>query len=129
MSGVAARRTARAGTLGLLACFGAATLAPGQAWAQAEVQVCSAATAGELSVQADVQCECRFFQASAMAGTPEGYRWDCGILRPRLNYAVPVDLNPYPYPLPEGLSVELPGSGVGLPGSGQEQPPARPKRR
>ena len=77
-------------------------------------------------MQADVQCECRFFQASAMAGTPEGYRWDCGILRPRLNYAVPVDLNPYPYPLPEGLSVELPGSGVGLPGSGRSSP--RPGR-
>ena len=128
MSGTVARRTARAGAIGLLAGFGVATLAPAPAPAQ-EVQACSAATAGELSVQADVQCECRFFQASAMAGTEAGYRWDCGILRPRLNTAVPVDLNPYPYPLPEGLSLELPGSGVGLPGSGQQPSPVRPKRR
>ncbi len=122
---MADRRTASAGATGLLAVLIGATLAP----AQAEVQICSAATAGELSVQADVQCECRFFQASAMAGTPAGYRWDCGILRPRLNASVPVDLNPYPYPLPEGLSVELPGSSLELPGSGEMQPPVRPKHR
>jgi hypothetical protein len=125
MSGVKARPTARAGRVVLLAFFGAATLAP----AQAQVPTCSAAAAGELSVQADVSCECRFFQASVMAGTPSGYHWDCGILRPRLNYSVPVDLNPYPYPLPEGLSVELPGSSLDQPGSGEQQLPVRPKRR
>jgi hypothetical protein len=71
-----------------------------------EIPECRAAIAGQLSVQADVQCECRLFSESRLAGTPAGYRWDCGILRPRLNYAVPVDLNLYPYGLPESLSIE-----------------------
>ncbi len=103
--------------LGAAALLSLTVLAP--AWGQ--TRACRAATAGELSVQADVECECRFFTESRLAGTPTGYRWDCGILRPRLNYAVPVDLNPYPYPLPEGLSLELP--------AGREQPSVRPGDR
>lgn len=94
---------ARARAFGLAALLSLAALAP--AWGQ--TPACGPAIAGQLSVQADVQCECRFFTESRLAGTPAGYRWDCGILRPRLNSAVPVDLNPYPYPLPEGLSVDL----------------------
>ena len=49
---------------------------------------CTEAVAGQLSEQANVACECRFFHASAMAGTPAGYRWDCGILRPRVRLPV-----------------------------------------
>ncbi len=49
---------------------------------------CTEAVAGQLSAQADVACECRFFRASAMAGTPAGYRWDCGIFRPRVRLPV-----------------------------------------
>ncbi len=93
--------------LGLAALLSLAGLAP--AWG---APACGVAIAGQLSVQANVQCECRFFTDSRLAGTPAGYRWDCGILRPRLNAALPVDLNPYPYPLPEGLSLELPANQV-----------------
>ena len=56
--------------------------------AQAQAFQCTQAVAGQLSEQAGVQCECRFFHASAMAGTPAGYRWDCGILRPRVRTSV-----------------------------------------
>ena len=63
--------------------------------AQAQAFQCTQAVAGQLSEQAGVQCECRFFHASAMAGTPAGYRWDCGILRPRVR--TPVVLHPYPF--------------------------------
>ena len=65
-------------------------------------------TAGQLSVQANVQCACRWFAASALHGTPAGYRWDCGILRARTNHEVPATANPYPYALPEALSLERP---------------------
>jgi hypothetical protein len=44
-----------------------------------------------------------------LAGTPARYRWDCSLLRPRLNRAVPVDLNLYPYGLPDSLSLEQTG--------------------
>ncbi len=52
--------------------------------AHAQTFQCTEATAGQLSEQAGVRCECRFFHASAMAGTSAGYRWDCGILRSRV---------------------------------------------
>ncbi len=94
--------------LGIAAVLSLAVLAP----ARGQTPACEPASAGQLSVQAEVQCECRFFVASRLRGTSSGWRWDCGILRPRLNYAVPVDLNAYPYGLPEGLSIELP-AGLG----------------
>lgn len=72
----------------------------------AETAACSAATAGELSVQANVQCECRFFPASGLRATPAGHRWDCGILRARNNQDVPATANPYPYPLPAALALD-----------------------
>jgi hypothetical protein len=97
---------AGARALGAAALLGLAALAP----ARGQTPACGTATGGELSVQADVQCECRFFLESRFEATPAGWRWDCGILRPRLNYTVPVDLNAYPYALPEGLSLELPTS-------------------
>ena len=89
-----------------------------------DIPECSAVTAGQLSVQTDVQCECRFFTESFLAGTPAGYRWDCGILRPRRNAPVPVDLNVYPYGLPDSLSLEQ----TGIPPQDQESPrPKHPK--
>lgn len=53
-----------------------------------------------------MQCACRWFAASALHGTPAGYRWDCGILRARTNHEVPATANPYPYPLPAALSLD-----------------------
>ena len=71
----------------------------------AEVPLCEAATVGQLSSQAGVRCACRQFPASALAGTPAGHRWECGLLRARVE-PLPVDLNFYPYPLPDALSIE-----------------------
>ena len=79
---------------------------PPPAWS--ETFACTADTAGQLSVQGNVECACRWFAASALHGTPAGYRWDCGILRARNNHEVPATANPYPYPLPEALSIERP---------------------
>lgn len=53
-----------------------------------------------------VQRACRFLGASRLAGTPGGYRWDCGILQARLNHDAPVDLDSYPYPLLDGLYLD-----------------------
>jgi hypothetical protein len=67
---------------------------------------CSAETAGQLSVQGIVQCECRHFPESRLAGIPSGWRWHCGILQARMNQEVPATANPYPYPLPPALSLD-----------------------
>jgi hypothetical protein len=93
-----------------IACLRLAALAallaaaPGHAQ-DAGIPPCEAATVGQLSSQAGVRCACRQFPASALAGTPGGPRWDCGLLRARLD-PLPVDLNFYPYPLPDALSIE-----------------------
>ena len=86
------------------ALLGAGALVSSPGWSQ--TFACAASTAGQLSVQANVQCACRLFAASALRGTPAGYRWDCGILRARTNHEVPATANPYPYPLPAALSLD-----------------------
>ncbi len=72
----------------------------------AEPIACTAATAGQLSVQAGTSCACRYFRGGTMTDEPAGYRWDCGILRPSMTPDVPVDLNRYDGPLPDALSIE-----------------------
>ncbi len=106
---------ASARALGLAALLAMAVLAPARG---DEIPECRAAIAGQLSVQADVQCECRFFTESRLAGTGAAYRWDCGILRPRLNHGVAVDLNVYPYGLPDSLSIDQ----SSIPGQGSTRP-------
>ena len=91
-----------ASAIGLAVVLGAGLPSP----VRSDPPVCSAATAGQLSQQVTVQCACRFFGASRLAGTPAGYRWDCGILQARMNHEPPVDLNPYLYPLPDGLYLD-----------------------
>jgi hypothetical protein len=111
----------RWGLGGILRALGGAllvTLSAGAA--KAEVPACTAGTAGQLSVQGNVQCACRFYRASPAAGTAAGHRWDCGILRARTNHEVPATANPYPYPLPGALSLDrtlvLQGRGPAKPG-------------
>jgi hypothetical protein len=95
-------RAVGASAIGLAALLGVAVPTP----ARSEPPVCSAATAGQLSQQVTVQCACRFFGASRLAGTPAGYRWDCGILQARMNQDAPVDLNLYLYPPVDGLYLD-----------------------
>ncbi|MEZ5670605.1 MAG: hypothetical protein R3F55_24855 [Alphaproteobacteria bacterium] len=74
--------------------------------AHAQTFQCTEATAGQLSCQAGVACECRFAQASAMDGTPAGWRWDCGILRPHCGEPVPATIEDYSDALPDVLSID-----------------------
>jgi hypothetical protein len=112
---------ARARALALSALLSLTVLGPARA---EDIPECRAEIAGQLSVQAEVACECRYFTESFLAGTPAGYRWDCGILRPRLNATAPVDLNLYPYGVPDSLSLEQ----TGIPPQDQESPrPKHPK--
>ncbi len=43
---------------------------------------CDAARLGTVSCQAGRMCECRFERGGSLTGLPDGYRWDCGALRP-----------------------------------------------
>lgn len=73
---------------------------------QGQAFLCTEATAGQLSCQAGTVCECRFAQASAMEGTPAGWRWDCGIMRPRCPGSdLPATVEDYSDVIPDSLSI------------------------
>jgi hypothetical protein len=74
-------------------------MAEDKAASQAATPACTSKTAGQVSCQANRMCECKHYNASLMAGTPEGYRWDCGITRPNcMDYNKIEETKPYDGP-------------------------------
>jgi hypothetical protein len=92
-------------TLLALAVLSLAVPAVGPIVARAQTFNCTEATAGQLSCQAGTARECHWFHASAMEGTPAGWRWDCGILRPRCAENFPATIDDYSEALPDSLSL------------------------
>jgi hypothetical protein len=74
--------------------------------ALAQAPACGPETAGQLSEQAGVRCQCVESAGGSITGEPSGYKWDCGILRGRMNQVVPASPNAYQGPLPEGIIVD-----------------------
>ena len=72
--------------------------------AAAEETACDAVRVGIVACFGGKLCACRFERGGAMTGLPDGYRWDCGALRPGCA-DVPATLDRYPYPLPPSLSI------------------------
>src|SRR5690349_5325867 len=70
-----------------------------------DVPQCNAQRAGQLTCMAGKSCECMHFNASLMKGTPEGYRWDCGINRgPCLDNGINVEASQPQYNGPSSVS-------------------------
>lgn len=44
--------------------------------------VCNPPREGVAACLGGRQCLCRFERGGSIAGRPDGYRWDCGVLRP-----------------------------------------------
>ena len=88
----------------IAAAFVAVLTAPGAAKAQAPT--CGPDTAGQLSEQAGVRCQCIETAGGSITGQPSGYRWDCGILRGRMNQLIPATPNAYQGPLPDSIIVD-----------------------
>ena len=74
--------------------------------AAAQSPTCADANAGMVACIAGRLCACGLVRGSVATGLPDGFRWDCGILRPRCGEPVPATLDPYLGPLPEALSIE-----------------------
>ena len=86
-------------------CLGLSPIFVGMAVAQNNsIPRCTAEVAGGLSCQANVACRCQYFHASAAHGTPAGYRWDCGIKRPKCE-VTPADAG-YQGPYPEAVAID-----------------------
>lgn len=74
--------------------------------AQGQTPACGPETAGQLSDQAGVRCQCVAGAGGSITGETSGYRWDCGILRGRMNQLIPATPNAYQGPLPESIIVD-----------------------
>jgi hypothetical protein len=87
-----------------LACLAATMVLVPAAWGQAPA--CGPETVGQLSEQAGVRCECVSVAGGSITGVASGYRWDCGILRSRMNQLVPATPNAYQGELPDSIIVD-----------------------
>ena len=69
---------------------------------------CVVGTLGTTACLGSKLCACIYDRGGIASGTPAGYRWDCGILRPGCGSSVhpPVTLNPYEGPYPEALDID-----------------------
>ncbi|WP_426959157.1 hypothetical protein [Muricoccus radiodurans] len=86
-------------------------LAP-PALAQVEaIPACNAVREGALACMAGRACRCHFERGGSVAGRPDGYRWDCGALRPDCGVP-PADLTPGERP----PTVIMPSVPLGMPG-------------
>ncbi len=66
--------------MGIAALCAALTVVTG---ARAQEVQCSAQTAGRLLCQQSRLCQCEYFAGGALDDVSAGYRWDCGLFRPR----------------------------------------------
>jgi hypothetical protein len=72
-----------------------------------DMPVCGGQNLGAASCFSGKLCECIHDRGGSVTGIPEGFRWDCGILRPKCGEAADAPANPDefngPYPLAVGI--------------------------
>jgi hypothetical protein len=70
-----------------------------------DIPRCTPEITGALACMAGRSCECGFRRGGLVSGEPDGWRWDCGVLRggcDRPGSQVPADW----YELPPGLTLD-----------------------
>lgn len=73
----------------------------------ADAPSCNREALGQASCFSPKLCTCIYDRGGAITGTPAGYRWDCGTLRPNCGEGTgrPATMNEFngPYPLAIGI--------------------------
>jgi len=90
-------------------CFiglAALMLVAGAAPSRADEPACAPESAGLVACIAGRLCSCGFERASQASGLPDGFRWDCGILRPACGGPTPATIDPWQGGLPESLAID-----------------------
>jgi hypothetical protein len=87
----------------------------------AQTPACGPQTAGQLSMQAGVRCECVRVPEGRITGTSSGYAWDCGVLHGRMNQLVPPAPDAYQGSLTDGLIIDADNRGI-RPGKPRQVP-------
>ena len=84
----------------------AVVLAAGSTASAADAPTCASPSVGLVACIAGRLCSCRFERASLATGLPDGFRWDCGILRPACGDIPAATIDPWQGGLPESLAIE-----------------------
>ena len=95
------RPTARTRSLAVVIVLSTG-IAPGAA----QEVACSAQNPGRVACIAGKLCTCQFAPGSHATRLPDGFRWDCGVLRPSCGEPAPATLNPWMDPLPDALAID-----------------------
>ena len=72
-----------------------------------EMPACNQDRVGAVACMAGKLCACGYARGGIVSGRPDGYRWDCGALRPACGEPPPADLPGSAQPLPS-LYLQLP---------------------
>jgi hypothetical protein len=84
-----------------------------------DIPACTQDRVGAVACMAGKLCACGYQRGGSVSGRPDGYLWDCGVLRPPCGEALPpATLGGFPQPLPQLI---LP-----LPQHGFQPPPMSP---
>ena len=77
------------------------------AWPAAaqNIPACTQDRVGAVACMSGKLCSCGYQRGGVMSGRPDGYTWDCGILRPACGEALglPADSGQVPQPMPQIL--------------------------
>ena len=73
-----------------------------------EIPACTQDRVGAVACMAGKLCACGYQRGGSVSGRPDGYAWDCGVLRPSCGEAFPpATIGSVPTPLPQ-LFLPLP---------------------
>lgn len=95
------------------------------AMAWAEAPSCTPEGTGTVACIAGRLCSCGFARGSPATGLPDGFRWDCGILRPSCGPPVPATLDPWQGELPDSLEIDRSNTIIRQGSAGPRTPPHR----
>ena len=74
--------------------------------AAAGTPVCSVEAVGTVACMGGRQCRCGVVRGSPATGLPDGFGWDCGIVRPACGPPAPATLDPWQGGLPDSLQLD-----------------------
>ncbi len=76
-----------------------------------EMPVCTGQNLGAASCFSGKLCECIHDRGGSVTGTPAGFRWDCGVLRPKCGEAAdaPATQNEFTGPYPLAIDIDRSG--------------------
>lgn len=97
-----------AGALGVAAALSVAAALLAPPLSAQTAQSCGREYLGIVACFAGKLCECVYDRGGLVTGTPPGFRWDCGVLRPGCGdtVSVPATINPYPGPYPLSVGID-----------------------